>query len=142
MTNRSSKSWPCSRARGLTLIEVVAAVAILGTILVSVVLAKARHTRQLARAQHTSAAVAAADELITRWWSDGRRVPIDESGAVADRAGLTWRTRTLDETGASRLGGRVVRVELFAPAEAHGVDPDEPLLFVDLVLPEIGRAHV
>jgi prepilin-type N-terminal cleavage/methylation domain-containing protein len=39
------------RRGGLTLIEVVAAIAILGAILVGIVLAKARHTHQLALAR-------------------------------------------------------------------------------------------
>ena len=129
----SSRQW--SRA-GLTLIEVVAAVAILGTILVGVVLAKSRHTHQLALAERKMAAVRAADELIAGWWT-GSGVPIGGSGMVEGYEALFWQTRVVPNEAVGKLGASVLRVELFesGASEAARGNADDTLVTVDLVLP-------
>jgi hypothetical protein len=124
----------------------VAAVAILGTVLVGIVLAKARHTRQLARAQRLSAAVRAADELIAAWWTSPAGVPVGAWGVAGTDGSLAWETRQVPNGPIERLGARVVRVEVReaaprapgSPAVAQGDSPrraDEPLVAVELVLP-------
>ncbi len=129
----------CSRpSRGLTLVEVVAAIAILGTVLVGVVVSKARHTHQLALARRRTAAVRAADALIAAWWTSPEGVPVDENGPVAAEPTLLWETRVVDNPEIRALGARVVRVT-FRPATVEkpaAKAPDEALLTVDLVLPE------
>lgn len=141
MQTRSRTCSTCSRARGLTLIEVVAALAILGTLLVGIVLAKSRHTHQLVRAQAQTRAVVAADELITGWWTSLDGVPIDEQGELPGDRPLRWQTRLVDNDEIAALGARVVRVELFdiADATARGKGDGDPLVSVDLVVrdPEV-----
>ena len=70
---------------GLTLIEVVAAIAILGTVLVGITLSQSRHTRQLAAAQQQSAAAHAADQLISEWWTNTAGVPLEEQRRIRNR---------------------------------------------------------
>ena len=69
----------------MTLIEVVGGLALLGTLLVAVLLAKAKYTRQAATADRKLQAVAAADELLTAWRQDPNALPRDGSGPVARR---------------------------------------------------------
>lgn len=136
-----------SHAGGLTLVEVVAAVAVLGVILVGVVLAKSRHTRQVAMAGRQQVAVRAADALIADWWKRPEGVPVGEWGVLEDEPSLAWETRVVPNARIERLGARVVRVELrdarpqkrrteekTGDGEVRG-----PLVTVDLVLPDPDR---
>jgi hypothetical protein len=123
---------------------VVAAIAILGVILVGVVLAKSRHTHQVALAERKHAAVRAADALIAEWWKSVDGVPVGKAGAVESDASLVWETRVVRNPPLERLGARVVRVEVHeaeaGPSRSQEApeagEVPEPLVAVDLVLPE------
>lgn len=135
------KKWTtcsrCSRASGLTLIEVVAAIAILGTLLVGIVLAKARHTRQLALAEEKRDIVDAADELIAGWWRAGAAVPIDQAGTIDTDPPLQWQTTLVPHETLDDLGTRLVRVFVYEPgADLNAGEDGQPLVIVDLVLNE------
>jgi len=127
----------CSRRRGLTLIEVVAAIAILGTILVGVVLARARHTRQLASAGRIQLATRLADDQLTAWWASPQGVPIGESGVFEAEPTLTWRTREVVDDTMADLAARVVRVEVRDTRSTPGraLAAEQLLFVVDLLLP-------
>ncbi len=127
-----------SRRGGLTLIEVVAAIAILGTILVAVVLARTRHARQIALTERKAAAVRAADELITGWWSDPFGPPIDQTDAVSFDPSLTWTTRLVDNEPVQDLGARVLRIEISEtePKTWQAASGHEVLIAVELVIPD------
>src|SRR3954454_13523328 len=80
--------------RGVTLIEVLAGLVLLGTVLASVLIARGRFVRQWAQAEQRLASVHAADAMIARWMSGGpQAVPVPAQGAVDDLPGYTWRTR-------------------------------------------------
>jgi type II secretory pathway pseudopilin PulG len=100
------------RRTGLTLVEVVAGLALLSTLLVAVLTTKARVTRQSAHAQRRLEAVAAADRLLAGWWRDVRAFPRDSSGEVAGNAGLAWRTRPVRNDAVNALTASVVRLEV------------------------------
>jgi len=131
-----------SAAAGLTLIEVMAALAILGTILAGVILAKARHTRQIAETEARRAAVEAADRLLTDWWDAEGTVPAGARGSVRGQAGaaghrFAWRTRRVPGTALPAWEGRVVRLELRRAGEAGDQDASgvgEPLVTVEVVV--------
>src|SRR5947207_5843225 len=79
----------------MTLIEVVAGLVILGTILASLAVARGRFARQWSAADRKLAAVRALDALVTEWMNapgDGA-VPLNREGRVGDSRGLLWRTR-------------------------------------------------
>ena len=124
----------CSRQAGLTLIEVLAAIAILGTILVGIVVAKARHTRQIALTARRNVAVRAADEMITRWWASKEGIPIGQSGTVAADETLSWETRQVANPAIEALGTHVVRLEIHDKGAT-----DQPLVVVELLPPEPGQ---
>ncbi|MBX2851120.1 MAG: type II secretion system GspH family protein [Phycisphaeraceae bacterium] len=128
----------CSRARGLTLIEVVAAIAILGTLLVGVVLAKSRLTRQSGAAQDTMQAVRLSDSLLANWWSQPEGVPVGSAGVLSESDALRWQTRVIDNAGIAEFGARVVRYEVFQDQKklSRGDEDLGPLLVIDLVVPD------
>jgi len=110
------------RRRGLTLIEVVAALALMATLLVAVLTIKAGLARRRAAADRQLRAVAAADGLLTAWWADPPSFPVGRSGPVPTDPALAWSTRVLPNPPAARLGGRVVRLDIRDPAVVLSVD--------------------
>jgi len=98
----------------MTLLEVVAGLALLASLLGAVVTAKARYARQAAAADRKLRAVAAADELLAGWHQNPRSLPPGFSGAgtVPGEARLAWRLRPVPNGGIEQLGGRVVRLEI------------------------------
>src|SRR3954447_2506410 len=81
--------------RGLTLVEVVAGLALLATLLVAVLTTKARVTRQWTHAQRKLQDVSAADRLLADWWPRRDDFPRQSSGTVPGDARLRWRTMTV-----------------------------------------------
>lgn len=118
----------------MTLIEVVAAIAILGTILVGIVLAQARHTRQLARTDRIDAAIEAADRQLQRWWTSEEGVPVGDRGVV-DQTSLRWVSRVVQSPTLDEHGARVVRIDFYSgDDQTRGDSAGRPLFSVDLVL--------
>ena len=128
----------CSRRAGLTLIEVVAAIAILGTLLVGIVLASARHTRQIADTRQIDTIVRAADDLLAQWWVDPDEIPIGQSGVIETSPSLAWRTYLVANSDVEDLGARVLRVEVGPPGKVGAAlgPNDKTIVTVDLVLPQ------
>jgi hypothetical protein len=98
----------------MTLLEVVAGLALLASLLGALVMAKARYVRQAAAADRRVEAVAAADELLAGWHQNPRSLPreLSGSGAVSGDRRLAWRLRPVANAGVEELGGRVVRLEV------------------------------
>lgn len=86
-----SRSW---RSSGLTLLEVLAALTILATLLAGLLLAKGRALCQQALAQRQLEAIAAADELMEQWWAEGAP-DFPSSGDVPQHPELQWRAYLL-----------------------------------------------
>jgi hypothetical protein len=113
----------------MTLIEIVAGLVILGTILASLAIARGRFARQWSAADRKLAAVRALDALVTEWMNapGEATVPLDRQGRVADAQGLIWRTRATRDPEARRLSAMIVRVEVIDRSEL-------PLAAVDLLV--------
>ncbi len=88
------------------------ALALMATLLVAVLTIKAGLGRRRAAADRQLRAVAAADGLLTAWWSDPATFPVARHGPVPGDPSLAWSTREVPSPPAARLGGRVVRVEV------------------------------
>lgn len=120
------------RGRGMTLVEVVAGLALLATVLAGLLVAKARLGRQVRVTESRRAAVGAADALLTAWWRDKPRFPRNAAGEVPGHADLLWRTQTVASAQAARLCGQVTRLDVFsAPLGAN----QTPLVTIELLLP-------
>lgn len=134
MKRKSTISSRCSRRAGLTLIEVVAALVILGTILVGIVLSRSRHSRQIALSERKMQALRAADGLLSRWWSSPEGIPLDASGDVESDPSLRWRTEVRARPGLEELDVRVVRLEILETRSTGRIHSDEVLADVELLL--------
>jgi prepilin-type N-terminal cleavage/methylation domain-containing protein len=134
MKRKSTISSRCSRRAGLTLIEVIAALVILGTLLVGIVLSRSRHSRQIALAERKMQAVRAADGLLTRWWSSPEGIPLGNSGQVESDPSLRWRTEVRPDPTLEKLDVRVVRLEILETRSTGQAEGDEVLTRVELLL--------
>src|SRR5687767_7374794 len=83
----------CSR-RALTLIEVLASLALLTTLLVSVLAAYSRLVRQARLSQERLSAVRHLDQLIAQWLV-AEQTPLENAvGPVSGQADLVWTATT------------------------------------------------
>lgn len=124
----------CGRPqRGMTLIELVAGLALVGSLLVAVLVARGRAAAQWKRAERRAAAVRVADRLLCHWWRDVAALPAPATGDVEDAPGFTWRTTVIPREAVERLGARVVRLEV---SETTSPTDASPLCQVEIVLPE------
>jgi hypothetical protein len=64
----------------MTLIEVAAGLAILGTLMASLLVARSRYLRQWATAGRKQEAVIAADALLSAWWNQIETLPRHGTG--------------------------------------------------------------
>jgi prepilin-type N-terminal cleavage/methylation domain-containing protein len=139
MEQRLTRRFNNSRSRGLTLIEVVASLALLGTLLVTILMARQRYTRQWNLAVSKAEAVDVADQMLTQWWNNPQTLPHEGRGDVAGHSDLTWRTRTINSQEADALNARIVRLEVLprsTPQGRAGRAQDMPLAVVDILLPK------
>jgi hypothetical protein len=116
----------------MTLIEVVCGLALLATVLVSILLTRARAVRQSAIAQARVDAVHVADDLLARWWADPASFPRTAGGGVEGRPTLAWRTSPVANPPARLMGGDVVRLEIL---DRSIEGSREPVLAVEVVVP-------
>jgi type II secretory pathway pseudopilin PulG len=115
--------------RGATLVEVIAGLVILGTILASLLIARGRFLRQDIRAQRQIQAIRALDHLAHQWMNGpAAAVPIASSGPLPGADNQTWRTRIVPDPSAAMLNARVLRIDVLDPAER------QPIASLDLLL--------
>ena len=134
----SRKSKPCSdlqQRNGLTLVEVVAGLLLMSTLLVGILMACGGQIRQTKLAQRRLAAVRLADGLLTQWFNDSEQTLSESSGGSPEGSGLSWQIRSV-ESGESckAMNVEVVRLEILTN-DAH--DKQEPLVVVDVVKPRL-----
>jgi type II secretory pathway pseudopilin PulG len=110
----------CSHRRAFSLVEVVASVLLVGTLLVAVLVAHRRAATQVRSAQRRLDAVAVLDALL-----EARRKP--DSGDLQLARGKApgsnpfhWRSTLRHETGLDALSAAIVRIELFDPEFDEG----------------------
>ena len=118
------------RICGVTLVEVLAGLALLGTLLVSMVLARGQLLEQKIKAARMLEAIAVADRLLAQWWEDPAAIPVGESGEIKD-AGMVWRTERRRDEEAEKNGAQVVTLELKRTVAA----PGEESFQIEVVLP-------
>ncbi len=132
MISRSKTFFRPSSRRALTLIEVVAAIALLGLLLSGIVLAQGRQIRQRALAQQKLNVIELSDQLLASWM-EGGSVPESSVGTWSQLPDWQWSTQKIDHQTASDLGAIVVR---FRVDRVEKRVESEPLLIVDLMVPE------
>ncbi len=129
MNNRRDRSsrWPRG---GFTLVEVMAGILLLGTLLTVLVVANGRLAAQSSRSRQAVEAYRVLDDLVDRWWIDPARFPRGGEGPVAERPGWRWRTRVVPSPAAATLAAEVIHVEVFGPSD----ETRQPTASVQVVL--------
>ncbi|CAN0317727.1 unnamed protein product, partial [Ectocarpus fasciculatus] len=119
---------------GVTLIEVLAALALLGSLAVAMVLSRARLVEQHQRAEQKLQAVEVANDLQAGWWAeDPNAIPIETSGDIEDNPGWVWETEARKHRELESFAAQVVEVRIVDRSQsAVGVE----LPSADLVLPQ------
>ena len=129
---RKSKTFSRRWAGGFTLVEALAGMAILGTLLTTIVVANARLISQAGRAKLRVEACEIADGLLGKWWARRDDFPRNDSGDVPRHEGWRWRTRTIQNESAETLNAEVVTLEIFAPDWQDTL----PTVRVEILLPQ------
>lgn len=117
-----------------TLVEVIAGIALLGTLLAGLMLGFSAHVRQYQAARLRIQAIEKLDRQLALWYADGSELPIDSAGPLSSQPPLTWRTSTVRSPQAGRLNAVVVRVEVRRPDRA---DSSHPVVVVELLHPAV-----
>jgi type II secretory pathway pseudopilin PulG len=92
----------------MTLVEVVAGLALLGTLLVSLLLTKSALAKQRAVADQKLAAVAACDQVLAEHRTAGRPLPRQGSGVA--NGGYRWRSEIVRRQPVQDVSVDVMRV--------------------------------
>jgi prepilin-type N-terminal cleavage/methylation domain-containing protein len=111
----NGKSKSCSTGccrRAFTLVEVVASLMLLGTLLVAILVAHRRHVEQIRHAEARLAATEAADGLLAKWSAEGTWGATKNAGEFEGRPGLAWQWTVIPAQGLNRLGAAVGRLEV------------------------------
>src|SRR5438874_7524978 len=126
--NRRSNNFFAAR-RGTTLVEVIAALVILGTILAAILIARGRFVRQDVQARRKIEATRALDALVDGWMNGpASAIPAHATGTFPDNSGQTWSTHVIHDPSAEEIGARVLRVDVFDRSERG------PIVSVDLLM--------
>lgn len=96
--------------RGLSLIEVVASIALLSVLMVSMLSAWTRHKQQLERSEQKLVAAELLDEQLAAWFSRDEGPPFPATGRFGN-SGITWRTYRTPQTPPMPGGLLAVTVE-------------------------------
>jgi type II secretory pathway component PulJ len=124
----------------MTLIEVLAGLALLATLLVGVVLASVRQAQQIRAAQRRLLAITALERAIPRWLERAEGFPVGERGRFAEVTNLEWETRPLEVPEPNVLGLTVARVEVFDAVRQKGAaESRRALVGVDIALPLVAE---
>jgi len=101
----------------MTLVEVLGGLAILGGLLVAILVASGKYTKQRALGERRIQATRAADRLLSGWWQDKDALRPGDSGDLPETA-MRWRVSSLDEAPIDGLAARVIRLEIMESRES------------------------
>ncbi len=116
----------------MTLIELLAGLVILGTLVGSVLVARSRYLHQLAQAQRVLEATVAADRLLETWWNHRQQLPLASSGTIEHAEQLLWCIQEREPAAEDLAGTSIVTVQVLDGRMPQGT---APLVTVELLLP-------
>ena len=112
MKQMFAKYSTTSSRRAFTLIEVVASLALSGTLLVTILMAHGRHVTQVRRAAMRVRAVEAADNLLSSWRIADTGGPTKASGNLPNTPEFSWRWTVRECRELSPFGATIGRLEI------------------------------
>ncbi|MCS7465531.1 type II secretion system GspH family protein [Stieleria sp. ICT_E10.1] len=119
-----------NQRRAFTLLEIIVALALMGSVLVASLLAFSRHRKQLSMAEKRLDATRVADQLVHGLSAQQGGLPIGARGAVAGKDDWVWQTSLVGRTSLATVEMQVVRFEIMELGAAS-----TSLVTVDLVKP-------
>jgi hypothetical protein len=119
----------------LTLVEVIAGLVLLATLLATVLVAFGIHAGRIRLARDRMAAIGIADQLVLDWTSQNAIPPIGAEKSLPDTKEWGWRMVAGESSALAQQGLSSIRLEVFRSQ----VTGDRQLLAsVDLVVPGKG----
>jgi type II secretory pathway pseudopilin PulG len=104
------------RREAFTLVEVIASLLLLSTLLVATLVAHGRHARQIRAAKEQLAAVAAAEELLSEWNSSGQTGAPAREGKISGPLQLGWRWEVIETPELRPMGAAIGRLQIVSAA--------------------------
>ena len=134
MKKRLGTFWTRQRT-GLTLVEALVGTAILGTVLVSVLVADGRLRKQASFAEDRVEACRIADAFLAEWWptvEEPNKFPRQGSGEFLDRPGWSWRTDIVQNEAVEKFDAEMISLDVFSPKYGE----TRPAAHVEIMLPK------
>jgi prepilin-type N-terminal cleavage/methylation domain-containing protein len=132
MSNGYSNS---SGRRGLTLVEVIAGLLLLATLLTFVLAAFKTHAAQIRAARDRLKASELAEGLLSEWMARNQLPPVGTQKPLSNTDGWMWRILANETQLSGPAPLRTVRVEICRPQE-----PAEPQILASVALVVQGTA--
>ncbi|QDT58000.1 hypothetical protein SV7mr_04890 [Stieleria bergensis] len=111
------------RRVGFTLLEVVVALVLMGSVLVASLLAFSKHQRQVALAEKRLQAVQVADQMVQRLATSPTGIPTPASGSVVGHVGWIWRTEIVGRVAVADQSLLVVQYSILDVANGQSAVP-------------------
>ena len=119
-----SRRYSKLRSRsGLTLVEVVAGIALLSTLLVSILLSYGAHAGQIRAARQRMQAIKAADQLLSNWMAQGDLPAVGDQDMLPGSDELVWRMVAVPRDKRVSLPNEVglIRLEVYQRSNRQNV---------------------
>jgi len=117
---------------GLTLIEVMASLALLSTLLVGMLLAFKKNATQIRAGLAVREVLTSVDALVLSWAQQGVYPPVQATGALPGRDGFIWRTRVISREWEATLHLDIIALEVRA---VEAPTSAAPLITLELPVP-------
>ena len=98
--------------KGFTLLEVIVALALMGSVLVGSLLAFSSHRSQLSMAEKRIEATRIADDLVSRLSSSQGGMPVGVRGTIAGKPNWVWQTSSVGTTTLATVQLQVLRLQI------------------------------
>lgn len=119
-----------NRARGFTLLEVIVALVLMGSVLAGSLLAYSSHRKQLSMATKRIEATRIADQMVQQLSAQTDGIPVGARGLVSGKPNWFWQTEAVGFTELATVRLRVVRFQIFERRPAV-----TPLVTIEIVAP-------
>ena len=121
---------------GLTLVEVVTALLLLGTLMVMLLMTYSKHGTRLRISSENMFLCRSVEELLATWYRQYGVLPINREGTLTiSQKDYTWRTIIKEKESNRSLQLGVLQLDVYAPE-----DTQKSVLTLELAIPSQGVA--
>jgi prepilin-type N-terminal cleavage/methylation domain-containing protein len=123
------------RAIGFTLLEIVVALLLMGSLAAATLVALAAQQHQVLVAKQKQEATSIAESLLSQWYDRNGSVPSHGQGIVEQRTDWLWRTQPIRSESIFGLPVNIIRLEVIGAAGRRR--QLQVLAFIDVVQSDI-----